>query len=90
MTDYPNLPPLQTAGRYGLVLISLFMGLPANVIAAPTGANVVRGNVNIQQAGSRTTITATSATTPSARSQHAPTTTPSQSSAVQSTTPASE
>ena len=48
----------EVVGRIGLALLSVFIGLPPSVVAAPSGASVVRGNVSIQQQGSRTTITA--------------------------------
>ena len=48
--------PSEVFGRVGLAVLSLFMGLPTSVWAAPTGAEVIHGQVQIMQQGAQTTI----------------------------------
>lgn len=50
--------PFETFGRVSLAFLSLFMGLPYDVWAGPQGAQVVNGQVQFQNLGDHTNITA--------------------------------
>ncbi|MDP6353716.1 MAG: filamentous hemagglutinin N-terminal domain-containing protein, partial [Planctomycetota bacterium] len=51
-------PRLERLGRVGLAFLSLFMGMPPALFAAPQGAQVVQGQAQLQASGKHTQITA--------------------------------